>query len=94
MLEEAWSTVRNGGALDPRQQTEMRSFATYATDVAADVASRAFRYGGGAALYLSNVLQRCLRDINAGAQHLMVSDVSYEIHGQLALGLRDVNPMG
>ena len=94
ILEEAWTTVRKGATPDPRQQADMRSSATYATEVAADVASQAFRYGGGAALYLSNVLQRCLRDINAGAQHLMVSDTAYEIQGQLALGLDDINPMG
>jgi hypothetical protein len=32
-------------------------------------------------------LQRCLRDLNAGAQHFMVSDSAYEGLGQLVLGL-------
>jgi hypothetical protein len=40
------------------------------------------------------VLQRCLRDINAGAQHLMVSDAAYERLGQILLGFPDVDPMG
>ncbi len=94
ILEEAWATVCQGRTLDPRLQAEMRSSATYATQVAVDVVSLAFRYGGGTALYLSSVLQRCLRDINAAAQHLMVSDSTYEIHGQFALGLPDADPMG
>jgi hypothetical protein len=40
------------------------------------------------------VLQRCLRDINAGAQHLMVIDSAYERLGQILLGFPDVDPMG
>jgi hypothetical protein len=58
------------------------------------VATSAFRYGGGTALYHTNILQRCLRDINAAAQHAMVSDTAYENHGQFALGLPEATPMG
>ena len=71
----------------------MRAAATHATEVAADVVTRAFRFAGGAAAYRSQRLQRLLRDINVGAQHLMVSDIAYETHGQLMLGLPDVDPM-
>ena len=71
----------------------MRSVATYTTDVAADVASQAFRYGGGSALFTTSVLQQCLRDINAAAQHQMVSDTAYENHGQFMLGLPDARAM-
>jgi len=39
-------------------------------------------------------LQRCLRDLQVGAAHLMVSDSTYELHGQCLLGLPGVNPMG
>ena len=72
----------------------MRASAAYSTDVAADVVSQAFRFGGGTAMYNSHVLQKCLRDINAAAQHQMVSDRAYENHGQFALGLPGANPMG
>jgi alkylation response protein AidB-like acyl-CoA dehydrogenase len=75
-------------------QVEMRSSATYATEIAVDVVTRAFRAGGGSALYESSILPRCLRDINAAAQHLMVSEVTYEHYGKMALGLPDVDPMG
>ena len=71
----------------------MRSVATLATEVAVEVTTRAFRAGGGTTLYLTNSLQRCLRDINAAAQHLMVSDVAYENYGQFLLGLPDADPM-
>ena len=64
------------GQLPPRLQAELRSVATFATDVAVDVTTQAFRHSGGTALYATNVLQRCLRDINVAAQHLMVSDTA------------------
>jgi len=55
--------------------------------VALDVVTAAFRFAGGSAVYDASVLQRCLRDLNAGAQHFMVSDSAYEGLGQLLLGL-------
>ena len=54
----------------------------------------AFRYAGGSALYDTNLLQRCLRDLQAGAQHFMVSDSAYEGFGQFLLGLPTADPMG
>jgi alkylation response protein AidB-like acyl-CoA dehydrogenase len=85
--EAAWTTVGLGESLTARQHAELRSAAVHATDVALDVVTRAFRYAGGAAVYDASVLQRCLRDLNAGAQHFMVSDSAYEGLGQLLLGL-------
>jgi hypothetical protein len=54
----------------------------------------AFQYGGGAALYLNHPLQRCLRDIHAASQHLVMSSRAYENHGQFLLNLPDAHPMG
>jgi alkylation response protein AidB-like acyl-CoA dehydrogenase len=85
--EAAFTTVGVGDRLTARQHAELRSAAVLATDVSLDVVTRAFRFAGGAALYDASVLQRCLRDLNAGAQHFMVSDSAYEGLGQLLLGL-------
>jgi alkylation response protein AidB-like acyl-CoA dehydrogenase len=93
VFEEAWSMVSDGRPLPIRLQAETRSTAVHATEVALDVVTRAFRYGGGAALYQANVLQRCLRDMNAGAQHLIVSDTAYENLGQIALEIPGADPM-
>jgi alkylation response protein AidB-like acyl-CoA dehydrogenase len=89
----AWATLCAGQSPSPRLQAEMRSVAAFATEVAADVTTQAFRYAGGTAVYRTQRLQRCLRDINVAAQHLMVSDITYETHGQFALGLPDADPM-
>ena len=93
ILERAWQVAGNGQTPDPALQAEMRSLATYSTDVALDVATQAFRFAGGAALFDSSILQRCLRDLNAGAQHQMVSDAAYENHGQFILGLPEARAM-
>ena len=93
ILEAAWQAVCAGHPPEPSLQARMRGCATYTTDVAVDVASQAFRYGGGSALFTSSVLQQCLRDLNAAAQHQMVSDTAYENHGQFLLGLPDARVM-
>jgi alkylation response protein AidB-like acyl-CoA dehydrogenase len=85
--EAAWTTVGVGDCLTARQHAELRSAAVFATGAALDITTGAFRYAGGSALYDASVLQRCLRDVNAGAQHFMVSDSAYEGLGQLLLGL-------
>ena len=93
LLEEAWQVVCDGRTPEPGLQAQLRSCATFTTDVALDVATQAFRFGGGAALFESSVLQRSLRDINAAAQHQMVSDAAYENHGQFILGLPEAKAM-
>jgi len=62
------------------------------TDVAVDVAIQALRYGGGSALFLDNMLQRCWRDVLAAGQHFGVSDVAYEAHGRFKLGMSENAP--
>jgi alkylation response protein AidB-like acyl-CoA dehydrogenase len=94
LFESAWTSVTKGQSLSRRQQAELRSAATYATETAVEIVTALFRAAGGGALYRTGILQRCLRDINAGAQHLMVSDSSYERLGQIILGFPDVDPMG
>jgi alkylation response protein AidB-like acyl-CoA dehydrogenase len=93
-LEEAWESVCRGVTPEPPLQARMRAAACFSTEEAAEIAAQAFRYGGGASLYQSQVLQKCLRDINAAAQHQMVGNSAYENHGQFLLGLPDASPMG
>ena len=93
ILEAAWQAVCAGHPPEPPLQAQLRGCATYTTDVAVDVASQAFRYGGGSALFTTSILQQCLRDLNAAAQHQMVSDTAYENHGQFLLALPDAKVM-
>jgi indole-3-acetate monooxygenase len=88
--EEAWRAAVAGDPIDAELQTRMRAAAVYATEIALEVARTLFRYAGAKSLYAGNVIERCLRDIQAASQHGIVNDVSHELHGQTMLGLQDV----
>ena len=90
--ERAMTLVEDGASLDPATQAELRAANVYATETGVAVTEQAFRYAGGSALHLEDPLQRCLRDVNAGAQHLAASDIAYENHGQFLLGLSQASP--
>ncbi len=93
-LAEAWEFCLRGVRPDLERQLRLRGACVYATDVACQVATMAFRYGGGNAIYNDRVLQRCMRDINAAAQHFMVNTSGYDNLGQFRLGMANVNAMG
>lgn len=90
VYERAWAVATAGHAPDAALQTEMRCAAVYATEVSMDVCRSMFRYAGARSLYRGNVIERCLRDVQAGAQHGMVNDAAYEARGQVLLGMGDV----
>ena len=93
-IQEAWDFCLRGERPDLERQLRLRGACAYATDVACRVVATAFRYGGGNAIYNDRILQRCMRDINAAAQHFMVNTSAYDNLGQFRLGMPDVNPMG
>jgi indole-3-acetate monooxygenase len=90
---QAWSMLVRGQTPPPRLHAEMRGVAAFATEVAADLVTLAFRFAGGSAVYRTQRLQRLLRDINVAAQHLMVSEMAYETYGQFILGMPDADPL-
>ena len=93
-LEDAWEFCLRQERPDLERQLRLRGACVYATDVACRIATTAFRYGGGNAIYNDRVLQRCMRDINAAAQHFMVNTSAYDNLGQFRLGMPNVNAMG
>ncbi len=93
IYDEAWTFAERGEVPPPHVQAAIRSVTCFATEVAADVTTEAFRFGGGEAAYAGNLLQRYLRDVNVGAQHLMVSGIAYENHGQFLMGIPGADPL-
>jgi alkylation response protein AidB-like acyl-CoA dehydrogenase len=81
------------GTPPPSRQAEVRAAAAYVTEVARNVTSIAFQAAGGGALFDTNPLQRCFRDVVAAAQHFVVSQTSYQALGQFKLERPDANPM-
>jgi alkylation response protein AidB-like acyl-CoA dehydrogenase len=93
VYENAWETVCRGDSIDAAGQVELRSVAAYAMHTALEVALDAFKYGGGTAARLDNMLQRCVRDLQVGAVHLFATDAIYEEAGRKLLGATDLNPL-
>ena len=93
-IADAWEFCLRHERPDLERQLRLRGACVYATDIAGQVTTTAFRYGGGNAIYHDRVLQRCMRDINAAAQHFMVNTSAYDNLGQFRLGMTNVNPMG
>jgi alkylation response protein AidB-like acyl-CoA dehydrogenase len=86
---EAWA-----GRVPPRSmQAEARAAAVYITEVAQRVTTVAFQAAGGGALFDTNPLQRCFRDVHAAGQHFMVNQSAYRALGQFKLAQPDANPM-
>ena len=86
-VDDAWMQAVATGALDVRARAGLRLAATHATTTAAAVAEKAYRLGGGGALYRRSPLQRHLRDTQAATQHMMVSPNTLELTGRVLLGL-------
>jgi indole-3-acetate monooxygenase len=90
LVYEVWGdieqTIARGDRMNTRQITLARLAMSHVTEVAADVATFAYRAGGGAALRES-ALQRCFRDIHAGTQHLHASPVILRECGRELAGL-------
>ena len=93
ILQDAWATVCRGETPSIAQQVDMRSVTVLAAETAVDIAAKAVRYGGGQAIFLDHALQRCLRDLETAAVHLLVSDMAYEQRGQLLLGREVLDPL-
>ena len=79
--------------LEAAMQAEVRAAASYVTEVAQRVTTVAFQSAGGGALFDTNPLQRCFRDVYAAGQHFMMSQSSFRARGQFKLNQPDANPM-
>jgi len=90
--QAAWDRVAAGETLAVPERLELRITASHVTTVALNAAQAMFRYAGAKSLYEGSVIERCMRDLNAAAQHQMLNDALYEEHGKALLGLPDVSP--
>jgi indole-3-acetate monooxygenase len=93
ILSRVWTEARAGRVPPEPMQAEARAAATYITEVAQRVTTVAFQSAGGGALFDTNPLQRCFRDVHAAGQHFMVSQSAYRALGQFKLAQPDANPM-
>ena len=93
LMSELYQQAQAGQVPSPTKQAEARAACSYITEVAQRVTTVAFQAAGGGALFDSNPLQRCFRDISAAGQHFVVSQSAYRALGQFKLDQPDANPM-
>lgn len=86
---EAVISARGDASLE--QRAELAAAMAHCYEVATEIAEFAFRNGGASSLYDTSALQRCFRDAQAGAQHIVASEEAYERAGGVFLGGDDPN---
>jgi len=84
--ESTWATAAGGSPLTLEQRARVRAAAVWVTGIAAEVATSAYRAGGGGSLYDESPLQRRLRDINAVTQHFLVRPDTLTTAGAILAG--------
>jgi hypothetical protein len=60
---------------------------TQAATQAVQAVELLYNAAGASAVYTNAGFERCLRDVTAAAQHIVVTPTNFEIAGQLALGM-------
>ena len=86
-LDDAWRTAVAGERFGIPQRALMWLAATQATTAAAQAADLMFTAGGSASVYSRAGLDKCVRDIRAVGQHVVVAPGNYEMAGQALLGM-------
>ena len=93
VVSSFWTEALAERVPPPPMQAEARAAAVYITEVAQRATTVAFQAAGGGALFDTNPLQRCFRDVHAAGQHFMMSQSAYRALGQFKLAQPDANPM-
>jgi alkylation response protein AidB-like acyl-CoA dehydrogenase len=87
-LDALWDAVVAGEADLEATSIEVQLVSRHAVAQAADVATRAHRLGGAAALHEEHPLQRAARDAQAVAQHGLFGLVPHEALGRMLVSRR------
>jgi alkylation response protein AidB-like acyl-CoA dehydrogenase len=83
----AWERVEAGDDVRLSQRVQIRSAAAHAAGEVVAVVDAMFAMCGGAAVYDTSVLGRCLRDAHVIPQHIMVSPRIHETLGKFHMGV-------
>jgi alkylation response protein AidB-like acyl-CoA dehydrogenase len=84
-LNRSWSTVLAGDDVSLEQRAGIRLAAVHAAAESVAVVDAAFTVAGGTAVYDSNVLGRCLRDVHVVTQHIQTAPKLNETIGKVLL---------
>jgi indole-3-acetate monooxygenase len=90
---QAWETLQQGRENTLEERTRMTVSVVHAMRACTQAVDVAFHRCGGGALYETNPLQRCFRDIHAGGQHIAFSLETWKRVGKSVLGLEQPTTM-
>jgi alkylation response protein AidB-like acyl-CoA dehydrogenase len=85
-IDAAWREAEAGAEISVAQRARLRLAATHMTRTAADVVRRVQDFAGGGSVFLSDPLQRRLRDAQTATAHIMIAPATYELTGRVLLG--------
>jgi alkylation response protein AidB-like acyl-CoA dehydrogenase len=85
-VDAAWQAVRRGSEVTVDARARIRLAGAHAAEAATRAVNSVYTLGGGAAVFESCQLQRCLRDVHVATQHIMVAPRLYETLGKRFFG--------
>ena len=77
--------MENGKEFTARGEAAVAAMTAYCTETAISAISRLMSFAGAGALFNSSPLQRCFRDAQGSAQHLVASNQSLDRYGVVLL---------
>jgi alkylation response protein AidB-like acyl-CoA dehydrogenase len=89
---EIWEHVAAGRTPTLRQRAIVRLAAAKAAEASVQAVDLLFNAAGGTALFESNPIGRCFRDVHATTQHIGTNAGNYELAGRVLLGLDPGTP--
>jgi alkylation response protein AidB-like acyl-CoA dehydrogenase len=86
-LDEIWSVALSGDRPGERYDQRVKLASQQAMRSAVDAVDCAFHLGGAGAVYETQPLQRCFRDVHAANQHIIFSNANWADYGRYAFAV-------
>ena len=91
-IEESWKKVSGGAALSMEDRAELKMAALVAVENSAAAVDTVFRLAGSSAIFQSQAIERCWRDVHAAAQHHQVQEGRWQTVGRVLFGMEPASP--
>lgn len=92
-LDDVWACAEAGDDISLRQRALVRLAVVNASQAGIGAVDRCFEAAGTTALFVTNPIQRCLRDVRSAGQHIVLSSAGFETVGRVLLGLDPDTPL-
>jgi len=86
-MGELTAATDAGGERLLRARAALRAACTHAAETAVAIVGRLAAAAGAVAIFETNRLERCVRDVHAAVKHVSMSSNNYVISGRVGLGL-------